>query len=347
MRYYFAPLEGVGGYIFRNAYVHYYGGADKYFTPFLSGPKLGYKEVNDILPENNDAKPIIPQILSNKSEVFLEVARALTAYGYDEVNLNLGCPSGTVVSKKRGSGFLSVPDELERFLDEVCSDSLFAEGKMKLSVKTRIGMEDTSEWAGLVGIFSKFPLHELIIHPRLRRELYGGTPHRDAVAHAYGRLKELSGACSCENIVFNGDICSQSDLDALRGELPFIDTVMIGRGMLKNPEIFNNLKSAESSAGATGTSESSAASTPLLPTDASPLRSSPARLSTFLAFHNELLESYEGIMYGEKPVLFKMKELWAWFSEYCKLDTKELKKLRKAGSIAEYKACMLSLFENA
>ena len=326
MNYYFAPMEGIAGYIFRNAFIHNYGGADKYFTPFISGPKLGYKEINDILPENNAAPVLVPQILSNRSDYFLEVVRQLKEYGYDEVNLNLGCPSGTVVSKKRGSGFLSVPDALESFFDEVFSDELLTDGKIKLSVKTRIGMENLNEWERLLGIFAKFPIYELIIHPRLRCELYGGRPHTEAFRQA----ADFFGS-GRDKLVYNGDICSTNDFRALLSEMPFVTSVMIGRGLLKNPEIFLQLKEHFNTLNANNTPDV-------------PLRSDKEKLNRFLNYHNEIYQGYKNIMYGEKPVLFKMKELWTWFCVYAGIDNKELKKIRKAGNLADYEGVIHILF---
>ena len=319
MKYYFAPLEGVAGYIFRNAYVHHYGGADAYFTPFLSNPVLSSKERNDVLPENNAAAPLIPQILSNNAAYFLAIAATLKEFGYDKVNLNLGCPSGTVVSKKRGAGFLSVPEKLDGFLYEIYSHC-----ELSVSLKTRIGMESLEEWDGLIKIFAKYPFDELIIHPRLRCELYGGKVHRESFKKALDFFCEECGI-STDRLVFNGDICSREDFFDLKEEFPEISKVMIGRGALKNPEIFKLLKHEKASV--------------------TPLRNDGSRLSEFIAFHDELFNAYTGIMFGEKPVLFKMKELWSWFTDYAGLDLRELKKIRKAGSLTDYSLAVKSVLQ--
>jgi len=121
MKFYLAPMEGITGYIYRNAYHKYFHNVDKYFTPFITPHTkrcLNAREKNDILPEHNEGMKVIPQVLTNQAEDFVEIARTLQEYGYDEINLNLGCPSGTVVSRKRGAGFLAYPKELELFLDE-------------------------------------------------------------------------------------------------------------------------------------------------------------------------------------------------------------------------------------
>ena len=95
MKYYMAPMEGLTGYIYRNAYHACYHPMDKYFTPFLS-PKanssLSFRELNDILPEHNQGMYVVPQILTNQAEDFIRTAKELQEYGYSEINLNLGCP---------------------------------------------------------------------------------------------------------------------------------------------------------------------------------------------------------------------------------------------------------------
>lgn len=175
MKYYLAPMEGITGYIYRNAYEKFFHNIDKYFTPFIVANKsksLKTKELRDVLPENNKCMNIVPQILTNDSEDFIITSKRLQQLGYNEVNLNLGCPSGTVVSKNRGSGFLALRDELDRFLEEI-----FTLENMKISIKTRIGKDSPEEFYELIKIYNKYPLEELIIHPRTRNDFYGNKPN--------------------------------------------------------------------------------------------------------------------------------------------------------------------------
>lgn len=141
MKFYLAPMEGLTGFVFRNAYQKHFGDIDTYFTPFINNKKMNYKEIKDILPEHNKGMHVVPQILTNRAEDFLAIAKELGNYGYESVNLNLGCPSGTVVTKHRGAGFLAVPEELDHFLEEI-----FADCPLRISVKTRIGINDAGEW---------------------------------------------------------------------------------------------------------------------------------------------------------------------------------------------------------
>ena len=182
MRRYAAPMEGITGYVYRNAHHRVFGGVDRYFTPFLSpGKKRGLRsrELNDVLPEHNEGVPVVPQILTNDWEDFLHTAEILREFGYEEVNLNLGCPSGTVAAKKRGAGFLGYPEELDLFLGRI-----FDGTDMGISVKTRIGVERPEEFERLLAIYRKYPLRELIVHPRVLRDGYANTPDLPAFLQA-------------------------------------------------------------------------------------------------------------------------------------------------------------------
>ena len=304
MKYYLAPMEGLTTYTFRTVWNTYYGGMDKYFTPFISNRRMNSRERNDILPEHNEGMHTVPQILTNRADEFLALARQLADYGYTCVNLNLGCPSGTVVSRNRGAGFLSVPRELDRFLAEI-----FSKCPIRISVKTRIGMEDPEEWRLLLAIYENYPMEELIIHPRLQQEGYAGTPHMEAFAEAASRL-------TCP-LCYNGDITSPASLMRLREHFPNLETVMLGRGILQNPTLLSQIKS---------------------PT------SCDAELSTLRAFHDTLLSRYREIMSGDTNTLYKMKDLWTFLGRSFSDADRHLKKIKKADSISDYKIAVSNLF---
>ena len=161
---YAAPMEGLTTYLWRQAHREIFGGADKYFTPFLS-PNANLCFQRKELDEIQGEPDTVPQLLTNRSEHFVWAARELQARGYQEVNFNLGCPSGTVTAKRKGSGLLACPEELER-----CLDGIFdALTNMRVSVKTRIGKNDPAEWEALLALYSRYPIHELIVHPASRR----------------------------------------------------------------------------------------------------------------------------------------------------------------------------------
>ena len=188
MKFYLAPMEGLTGFVFRNAYQKHFGDIDTYFTPFINNKKMNYKEIKDILPEHNKGMHVVPQILTNRAEDFLAIAKELGNYGYESVNLNLGCPSGTVVTKHRGAGFLAVPEELDHFLEEI-----FADCPLRISVKTRIGINDAGEWERILSIYEKYPMEDLIIHPRVQKDFYNNTPDMDAFF--YMRWKTADTPC--------------------------------------------------------------------------------------------------------------------------------------------------------
>ena len=244
MQYEFAPLEGITGYIYRNAHHACFPSMDRYYTPFIT-PKKGKsfttREWNDIAAEHNQNLAVVPQILTNQAEGFCKVAGMLKEQGYEEVNLNLGCPSATVTAKKKGAGFLADPDALDAFLEEI-----FAHSPLKISIKTRIGVENPDEFERLLDIFSQYPIQKLIVHPRVLKEFYKGNVHREA----YVRAKErLSAAAADEETVertipvcYNGDLFSVSDTERFLVEYPDADDLMFGRGMLIDPALVMRLR---------------------------------------------------------------------------------------------------------
>lgn len=304
MKYYPAPMEGITNYNFRRAYHKYYGGVEKYFTPFIGSSKLSSRERNDIRPEHNEGMNLVPQILTNRAEEFLSIADTVAAYGYSSVNLNLGCPSGTVAAKKRGAGFLGFPEDLERFLDEI-----FDKCRLRISIKTRVGVESVEEWGRLLELFGRYPMEELIIHPRLLREGYGGQVHLEAFEAAARELKVP--------LCYNGDLISLDHADTgygtlgwLTSRLPDVNTVMIGRGILQRPGLLTGDFSA----------------------------------ATLRAFHDEILEGYIQIMSGDANTLYKMKDLWTFMIRSFEGSEKHLKKIRKAGSLSEYRIAVDAVF---
>ena len=305
MKFYLAPMEGITTYIYRNAYNHYFGGIDKYFTPFIASKKMNRREMNEILPAHNEHITVVPQILTNRSDEFLQITRKIAEYGYPTVNLNLGCPSGTVTARKRGAGFLSVLDELERFLYEI-----YEKSPLKISIKTRIGIASVNEWENILELYKKYPVEELIIHPRLQKEFYKFTPHKEAYTAAIAALPNIP-------LCYNGDITSPQSYEALLDAVPQTDCIMIGRGILRNPALVKQLKEIPS---ALFTKE------------------------TLKAFHDEIFEGYAAQMSGETPTLFKMKDLWTYLIESFEAPDKYLKKIRKASNYSEYKIAVNNLF---
>lgn len=303
MNLYFAPLEGIGGYIYRNAQADYFEKADKYYSPFLApnqNRSISPKEYKDIAPEHNEDITLVPQIMANNAEIFLKAAQELEQLGYKEINLNLGCPSRTVVTKYRGAGFLAKPDALEQFLEEV-----YSKLNIRLSLKTRLGMEDEEEFEHLLDIYNKFPVSELIIHPRVQTDYYKNTPRMESFLNALEKSKNP--------VVYNGDIFNKEKYQQVMKQMD-VSGVMLGRGVLANPALFGEIRGTE--------------------------KLSKERL---WEFHERLLADYTQEMSGERNVLFKMKELWFYLAWSFTNTEKYEKKIRKAQHLSDYRLVVKQL----
>ena len=302
MKIYLAPLEGITSFIYRRAVHDIFGdNYDAYFTPFISPrPKIGLqsKERRDLLPENNKGLNVIPQILSCNANHFVSLANDIhDSFGYDEINLNCGCPSKTVVSRGRGSGMLKDPDELCRFLDTVCEKS-----NVRISVKTRLGISDPEEFNDLLKVYNKFPLTELIIHARVMTDYYK-LPVRCS------EIKDMIKECNMP-VIYNGDIYKKADCESKLSQIGNHDNisgVMLGRGAIANPALAREIKGVE-----------------------------PASRKEMREFHDRLIREYEEIFGGGTPLLFHMKELWSFMGSMYPEKEKALKQIRKASDMPKY-----------
>lgn len=340
MQLYFAPLEGITGFAYRNVHRQYFGNEiDKYFSPFAAPNYTHHfktREREDIEPSNNDGVPLVPQILTNRAEDFLWAAEEMYAMGYREINLNLGCPMPTVVRKRRGSGQLGDLDALDLFLEEICTgmekisgqsleEKISGQGsgdphpvfrqdfpgsteeKLRFTVKTRIGFENSSNAAALVEIYNRYPIAELTVHPRTQRDLYGGRPDLG--------IFSLFLEGSTHPVVYNGDIFSLSDYEAICERFPGCGAVMIGRGLIANPALARELKGG-----------------------------APLHKSELRQFHDAVYESLKKSLPGQAPLLGKMKELWFYMGQNFTGADRSLKEIRKAKNEIQYQSAVRTLF---
>lgn len=318
MKFYLAPMEGITGYIYRQAYNSCFKPMDRYFTPFLAPKhKSGFssKELNDILPEHNQGMEVIPQILTSDPEDFLDTAVKLKEYGYTEVNLNLGCPSGTVAAKGKGAGFLKDTEKLARFLGEV-SEGMEREN-LHFSIKTRVGVESEEEFQTLLGLYNQCPLTELIIHPRVLKDFYKYNVRMNAFKEGFEKSRH--------SVCYNGDVFRRKDYDRLIKEYPDLDKIMMGRGIMMNPFLMEEI--------ADGTSQ-----------EVSGKMTAARKADRLEKFHRLLCDGYAHVMSGDRPVLFKMKELWGFLIHSCPEEEKLMKKIRKAQRLEEYERVVSELF---
>lgn len=297
-------MEGITGYVFRNAYHKYFDDADKYFLPFVDARpsgKFGNKENNDLAPENNEGMYAVPQILAINGDSFLPTAKAICSLGYREININLGCPSGTVVSKGKGCGALADLSRLKEFLDRVY-DGVDAD----ISLKTRLGMENPEEFMPILELFNQYPVHELIIHPRVRQEMYNGQPHLEyyqyAVEHARAEL------------CYNGNIFTREDYENIVNRFPGTGQVMLGRGLLTNPGLIGNIH------GKTMNKEQ------------------------LYGFCKEIYEGYRRTVPGPKNFLFKVKELWFYLAKSFTNYEEYYRKIMRADDAISYEIAVNTLF---
>ena len=297
MKLFFAPLEGITTYTFRNTHFEMFGGADSYFAPFINpsdNEKVSKKGFRDIIPDKNGDTPVTIQVLTSNAESFLKFSEKVKPLGYDEINLNVGCPAATVVRKGRGSGFLKTPDALEDFFALI-----FGHTDMKVSVKTRIGYSSPDEFPRLMEIYNKYPIECLTIHPRTREMLYNGVCDMDAFEMAYNTTKNA--------LCYNGDIKTTEDFHAIEKRFPSLSSVMLGRGAVANPAIFREIRGGEK-----------------LSTE------------ELIAFSRKLAEKYHALFESEVFTLHKMKEVWVYAIRNFPEETKIAKTLRKAGDLPEF-----------
>lgn len=305
MEFYFAPMEGVNGYLYRIAHHEYFPGMDKYFIPFLAPKENSHfssKEKKEISIENNAGMNAVPQILTNKAEPFIRTACELQELGYEEVNLNLGCPSGTVAAKGKGAGFLAYPEELNAFL--AC---IYENTDLRISIKTRIGMEKPEEFLPLLEIFNQYPVSELIIHPRVREDYYKKPLRLDVFEDAlkYSRIP----------VCYNGDLFTEEDYQSFIRRFPTVEKVMLGRGLITNPGLVKKLKGETA-----------------------------MDVQLFRSFHDRLYQDHCAVLYGEKNVLFHMKELWFYMVCMFPGYPKYYKKICKAQNLRKYEEAVDCLF---
>lgn len=310
-RFCLAPMRGVTTVAYRNAFMNHFKGLDEAMAPFIPtvhADTVKPKLLKEIEPEINQSLPLIPQIIGRDAHDFMVMADAMFALGYDEVNWNLGCPWKHVRKKKRGSGLLTHPDLLRAVLDPACEKY-----PGQISVKVRLGVEDNEALQQIVPLFNEYPLKEVTIHPRNAEQMYDGTVDLDAFETAYKALKAP--------VAYNGDINDLAFFQQLTERFPNIRHYMLGRGLLMNPFLCEVLKAGEDTV--------------------------DNKIERIRAFHTELCEAYKEEMFGDKPVLGKMKEMWKYLAAHLTNGKKLFKKVKKAHKVETYEQIIEEYLTNA
>ena len=300
MRYYFAPMEGITDAPYRRVHQSFFPGLTSYYMPFISPTmhrSLTNREARDLPMADSVPFRAVPQVLTKVPEDFLWAAEVCAQQGYDEVNLNVGCPSGTVVAKGKGAGMLADPAGLDAFLD-----SVFEKAPLPVSVKTRLGMVDPQEFPKLMEVFNHYPIKELTIHPRVRKQFYKGGVDMEMFRYAVENSKNP--------LCYNGNLRTLSEVRGFEADFPQVEAVMIGRGLVGNPAMFQPGTSVE----------------------------------TIRAFHDCLLETYIETFGSARNAIFRLKENWHCMILLFEDSEKLWKKLRKTTDIGEYREIAAQIF---
>ena len=318
MRTSFAPMEGITIYCYRNAHHSLFGeGIDVYYTPFLSIYKhhsIKKRDMREILPEHNSDRGIriIPQIMANEADEIIWALNDLHLRGYDEINLNMGCPVGTVVSKHKGSGMLEDPDRLYELFSRVFDDKITSE--VKFSVKTRLGLNDPHEFEQILPVLNKFPFSEVIIHPRVRTQMYKGVPDMELFEWAYEN--------STNPVGYNGNIFKPEDFNRITEKFPNLYEVMIGRGLVANPALAREISGGDG-----------------------------ITLEELKGFIEKLESSYKEEIHADESIMHKMKEIWFYVGGLLVKDDGSdaesyIHKIRTSKNISEYRNAVRSVYKN-
>ena len=321
MEIYFAPMEGMTSPLLRRTHAACFGGCDKYYSPFISTNEaisMNNKELEDVDHEQNKGLNLIPQIISNSAYQSAQYIKLLSEkYGYEEVNINLGCPSGTVVSKGKGSGMLRDPEALDLYLGGLKEelDKLSDEGVKipKISLKTRIGFYEPGEHIKITQILKSHPAYQVTVHPRTRKQMYGGEVNLEAFAHMYDELKSVG-----VRIVYNGDINRPADYVRITERFPDLDAVMIGRGLLADPSLARRIKGGEK-----------------------------ASASEYCDYMEKILDGYIDKIGVEKFILAKMKDLCNFSKSFFYGNDKGFKEMCKADSVESFRVNMKQYIKNS
>ena len=303
----FAPMEGITGSLFRRLHSSYFPGVDRYYTPFLSPTaehRFTAREQREFYPEYNQGIHVIPQILTKVPEDFLWAAAELHAMGYDTVNLNLGCPSGTVTAKGKGSGMLADLQVLDRFLEKI-----FAKAPCPVSVKTRLGLEDPEEFGPILEIYNRYPMAELTVHPRVRRDLY-----RHPVRTEYF---EKAVSASRNPVSYNGSIVTTADYAQCTERFPQVTAVMIGQGLVSDPFLAGRIR-----------------------------QGSVSNRTVLQDFTSHLLEGYAEQFGSRLNAVKRMKELWFYLIRLFRDSERHGKKILKARTAEEYEQAVAAVFRD-
>lgn len=299
---YLAPLQGLTDWIFRESFAQHIGSFDKTFTPFVrvqNGEFYRPSQCNDLLPEHNTFQNPVPQFLGKDAESFKRFEALCMEHNYSEANINMGCPYPMVTGKGMGAGLLSHPAEITNLLN-----GIFADTKLKISVKCRLGQENANEFEKLIPVFNAFPLEEIIIHPRVGKQQYKGETDVESFARFAPKLNHP--------VCYNGDILTVADVEKIQQLVQQVDRFMIGRGILQNPFLLAEIRKEKLNAG--------------------------QKADMLRKFHGAIIEHCRQKYSGDLHMLKRLEELWEYHGEAFENGRKIYKQVKKCKNIGQYEA---------
>ena len=299
-----APFQGITDVVYRNVFKKHFAGIGKFYTPFFTGiQKDNSKSLRgeEISPDFNDVKTVVPQILSNTAEEIIRFANQCKSIGYTEYNLNMGCPFPRVANKTRGCGLMADPDRTIKMLNDVFEQ---IDG-IKFSIKCRLGYYNDEEIYAFVDTFNTLNFSEIIIHPRIGKQMYTGEASID-------KFKALIQLIN-KPLVYNGDIF---DVEKYNMVAPFAP-IMLGRGLLTNPFLAEQIQHIENQ------------------------KDKKHRLHDFVVdLYVERLR-HAG---GSPKIIGSMKELWKYMMNIFDDSQNVWRKVKKVNHLDEYETAVETIF---
>ena len=298
----FAPLQGYTDDVYRRIHHELFGGITTYYTPFvrMDGGGVRSKDMRDIRPEFNEGVPVVPQIIVKSMKEFEYLVGIIEEKGYQEIDINMGCPFPMQAKHGRGSGLLAHTDIIEEI-----AKAISEKNNLSFSVKMRLGWESKEEWKPVLDILNGTPLRQITLHPRIGTQQYKGKTDMEAFAEFYARCKHP--------LIYNGDITTLVDIQNIETSYPNLAGIMIGRGLLARPTLATEYVSGKESPWET-------------------------RRNQLHEFHHRLMAHYETTANSEAQVHNRMRLFWEYME--AEIGKKTYKKLMKAGNLKNYLAAV-------
>lgn len=298
MEIHFAPLQGYTDFEYRRIHARHCGGVDTYYTPFIRWEKGGIREkdLKDIMPENNEGLHLVPQIICADTDEFNRLADTIQEHGYEEMDLNMGCPAPMQTKLMRGSGILPHPTRVSALLKE-----MERRPEVRFSAKMRLGLEGKEEWRELSGMLNSSCLKHLTVHPRIGKQMYKGEVDMDAFNEVYDSIHLP--------IIYNGDVTSMEQVSSLSERYPGLHGIMMGRGLLARPTMAKECLMGEE-----------------MPHE--------ERMSILMQMHEDMLGYCTRKYKVDSQILLHIHSFWEY--QESQLERKTWKKIMKAGNMKNY-----------